>query len=159
MKPIKQAIFERTFDAPVQKVWQAWTNPELVKKWWGPNGVTIPECKIDLQVGGDIFIVMEAGQEMGEYKGTKWPMEAKITLLEENSKLFYNAKAWTQGYENETQINQTTELELTPENGKTKMKLTATINNAGPQASMALEGMEWGYNQQFDKLEKFLMNY
>ena len=33
-------VFERTFDAPRELVWQAFTDPERVPYWWGPNGTT-----------------------------------------------------------------------------------------------------------------------
>jgi hypothetical protein len=36
------------------------------------------------------------------------------------------------------------------------MNLKATLHSVGPKAGMAAEGMKWGYNQQFDKLDKFL---
>ena len=158
MKPIKEVEFERTYDVPPETVWRAWTDPEMLKEWWGPNDVSIPVCEVDLSVGGKFFIVMEAGEAMGPYKGTRWPMEGKFTVVEENSKLFYTAKAWTEGQEGTTQINQVNELTLMYENGKTKLKLKATLNKIGPDAKMAAEGMEMGFNQQFDKLDKFLKN-
>ncbi|HEY6021836.1 MAG TPA: SRPBCC domain-containing protein, partial [Candidatus Paceibacterota bacterium] len=88
--------------------------------------------------------------------GTRWPMKATFTTVEENSKLAYAAKAWTEGDEVDTEIDQTAEMTLTEENGKTKMKLVAAIHKTGPKAGMAVEGMQYGYNQQFDKLTKFL---
>ncbi len=158
MEPIKEVMFERTFDTSPESVWQAWTDPEMLKQWWGPNDVSIPECEVDLRVGGKIYIVMEAGEATGSYKGTRWPMEGRFTLIETGSKLSYTAKAWTEGQEEEeTEIDQVVELVLTKDNGKTKMTLKATINKVGPNAKMAVEGMQWGYNQQFDKLEKFLV--
>lgn len=156
MTPVKEIEFERTFDASLETVWQAWTDPEKLKAWWGPDNVSIPECEVDLRVGGRIYIVMEAGEAMGEYKGTRWPMEGKYTVVEKNAKLSYAVKAWTEGQEGTTEIDQVTELVLADENGKTKMKLKATINKTGPDAKMAVEGMQWGYNQQLDKLDKFL---
>src|SRR5437588_9977748 len=119
----KELMIARTFDAPRELVWKAWTDPELLKQWWGPNNVTIPECEVDLRVGGKFYIVMEAGEAMGPYKGTKWPMLAEFTVVEPNSKLAYRAKAWTEGQNEETQIDQVTELTLVEENGKTKLKL------------------------------------
>jgi uncharacterized protein YndB with AHSA1/START domain len=107
-------------------------------------------------VGGKIYIVMEAGEAMGAYKGTRWPMEGKYTVVEENSKLSYTAKAWTESQEETTEIYQVTELTLSDENGKTKLKLKATINKIGANAKMAVEGMQMGFNQQLDKLDKFL---
>lgn len=155
MEP-KTVEFERTYDAPASKVWAAWTDPEQLKQWWGPDNVTIAECEIDLKVGGRLYIVMVATEAMGEYAGTRWPMEAKITQLEPNQKLVYEAKAWTEGDEVGTTIETVQELDMTEENGKTKMNLKATLHKAGPKAGMAVEGMEYGYNQQFDKLEKYL---
>jgi len=156
MDPIKEVKFEREFEAPIQKVWQAWTDPEQLKKWWGPNDVTIPECEVDLKVGGKIRIVMEASEAMGEYAGTRWPMEATFTAVEEPTKLAYEAKAWTEGMEATTTIETVQELTLAEENGKTKLYLTAAIHKAGPDAGMAVQGMQYGYAQQFDKLAEYL---
>jgi uncharacterized protein YndB with AHSA1/START domain len=152
----KVVDFERTYDAPVDKVWQAWTDAEQLKKWWGPDNVTIPECELDLHVGGRLYIVMEATEAMGEFKGTRWPMEGKFTEIEPNSKLTYEAKAWTEGDEEGTTLEQVQEITFAEENGKTKMKLKVTLNKIGPKAGMAVEGMKWGFGQQFDKLDKFL---
>ena len=156
MQPVKEVDFKRTFDAPIATVWQAWTDPEILKQWWGPNDVSIPECEVDLRVGGRIYIVMEAGEAMGQVKGTRWPMEGEFTLVEENSKLRYTAKAWTEGQEETTELDQVQELTLTEEDGKTKMHLKVTLNKVGPAAGMAVEGMKWGFSQQFDKLDTFL---
>ncbi len=156
MEPIKQVALERVYDASPETVWQAWTNPEMLKQWWGPNDVTIPECEVDLRVGGKFYIVMEAGESMGPYKGTKWPMQAEFTVVEPNSKLSYTAQAWTDGQKEETTIDQTTEVTFTEEGGKTKVKVVAAIYKAGPGAKMAAEGMEYGFTQQLDKLANFL---
>lgn len=156
MDPVKEVTFERTYDAPVEKVWQAWTDPEILKKWWGPNDVTIPECEVDLRVGGKLRIVMEAGEAMGEYAGTLWPMEAIFTVVEAPSKLTYEAKAWTEGAEETTTIETVQELTLSEEDGKTKLYLKAAILKAGPDAGMAVQGMQYGYNQQLDKLAVYL---
>ena len=42
----------RTFDAPLELVWKGWTDPEYMKRWWGPKDFTAPFIKIDLRVGG-----------------------------------------------------------------------------------------------------------
>jgi uncharacterized protein YndB with AHSA1/START domain len=156
MAEVKEVTFDRTFEAPADKVWQAWTDPEQLKRWWGPDNVTIPECEIDLRVGGRVYIVMEATEAMGEYKGTRWPMEGKFTAVEPNSRLTYEAKAWTEGDEEGTTLEQTQEITFAEDNGKTKMSLKVTLHKIGPKAGMAVEGMKWGFNQQFDKLDKFL---
>lgn len=48
----------RTFDAPVSEVWKAWTDPDLVKKWWGPKDFYAPSIRIDFRVGGKYVYAM-----------------------------------------------------------------------------------------------------
>ncbi|MGH7456357.1 MAG: SRPBCC family protein, partial [bacterium] len=52
------------FDAPLEAVWKAWTEPEQVMKWWGPTGFTSPSCKIDFREGGKFIFHMRAPKEM-----------------------------------------------------------------------------------------------
>lgn len=56
---------KRIIDAPVEKVWQAWTEPEHVKKWWGPQDYTSPTCQIDLREGGTYLFCMRAPEYQG----------------------------------------------------------------------------------------------
>lgn len=150
-----EAEFERIFDAPREAVWKAWTDPKLVKRWWGPDGVTIPECELDARVGGTIYIVMLAGEAMGAFKGTRWPMKGKFTRVEALSRLTYNARAWTEGQGPETQIDQITDISFEDQQGKTKVTIRVTITNADTAPKMALQGMSYGFNQQLDKLAAF----
>ena len=156
MKPVKEVVLERTYNTSPEVVWEAWTDPKMVRRWWGPNNVTIPECEVDLRVGGKFYGVMEAGEAMGQYKGTKWPMLADYVVVEPNSRLSYKAKAWTEGQKDETTIDQTTELTLTKEKDKTKIKIKAIIHKTGPKAGMAVEGMQYGFTEQLNKLNDFL---
>ena len=55
----------RIFDAPVEMVWKVWTDPELVKRWWGPKHFTSTVAKIDFQEGGKSLVNMKAPKEMG----------------------------------------------------------------------------------------------
>ena len=57
-KPIN---ITRTFDLPVPKLWQAWTEPESFKKWWGPKDFSCPYISIDLKVGGKYLSCMRSG--------------------------------------------------------------------------------------------------
>lgn len=49
-------LVRRTINAPVERVFAAWTQPEHLEKWWGPAGVTCSEAEVDLRVGGAIRI-------------------------------------------------------------------------------------------------------
>jgi len=157
MEKIGEFTTERTFDAPLSLVWKVWTNPELLKKWWGPENVSIPECEVDLKVGGKFYIVMEADKAMGPYAGTQWPMMATFTIVEPESHLSYTAQAWTEGAQkDDTMLDQTTDIAFREEDGKTTVKIVAIIHKAGPAAGGAVQGMNQGFNQQLGKLDKFL---
>ena len=45
-------VFERTFDAPREQVWKAFTDPELVPRWWGQHGTTTTVVEMDVRPGG-----------------------------------------------------------------------------------------------------------
>jgi len=60
-------IITRVFDAPVEKVWQAWVEPEMIKKWWGPKNFTVPVIEIDFREGGTSLVSMQAPEEMGGF--------------------------------------------------------------------------------------------
>lgn len=49
----------RFFNAPLTRVWQAWTNEEMMKQWWGPEGYSSPSAKIDFRVGGKSLLAMK----------------------------------------------------------------------------------------------------
>jgi uncharacterized protein YndB with AHSA1/START domain len=60
----KNIFVSRIFNAPVEKVWNLWTNPELIKQWWGPDKFTCPTAEIDFRVGG-ISKVCMVSKELG----------------------------------------------------------------------------------------------
>jgi uncharacterized protein YndB with AHSA1/START domain len=55
----------REFDAPIERVWAAWTRPDDLRAWWGPTGFTCPRAEADIRVGGRIFVTMRAPDEWG----------------------------------------------------------------------------------------------
>jgi uncharacterized protein YndB with AHSA1/START domain len=55
-----EIVITRVFDAPREKAWKTWTDPERVKCWWGPKGFTVPSTKSDLRVGGSYLYSMRS---------------------------------------------------------------------------------------------------
>jgi uncharacterized protein YndB with AHSA1/START domain len=49
----------RTIDAPPAEVFRAWTDPEQIRRWWGPGEFTCPEAEVDLRPGGSYRLVMQ----------------------------------------------------------------------------------------------------
>ena len=58
-------IITRVFDAPVEEVWRAWSDPEYVTRWWGPTGFTSPSAEMDFREGGASLVCMRAPAEYG----------------------------------------------------------------------------------------------
>jgi len=58
-------VVSRVLDAPVEQVWKAWTDPDHVRRWWGPKYYTSPSCKIDLREGGKYVFCMRAPEDQG----------------------------------------------------------------------------------------------
>jgi hypothetical protein len=52
----KETVIERVFDAPRERVFDVFTQPEHLQKWWGPRMVGIPFAEFDARAGGKIFI-------------------------------------------------------------------------------------------------------
>jgi uncharacterized protein YndB with AHSA1/START domain len=53
-------VISRTLNAPRELVWQAFTDPERMKEWWGPKGFTVIASKMDFRVGGTYHYGMRA---------------------------------------------------------------------------------------------------
>ncbi len=62
-------VITRVFDAPIQQVWKAWTEPAYVMQWWGPDGFTAPLARLDFREGGTSLVCMSSPQ-FGEHYST-----------------------------------------------------------------------------------------
>jgi uncharacterized protein YndB with AHSA1/START domain len=58
-KSEREVVVTRTFDAPARLVFEAWSRPELFKKWWVPRsmGMTLRSCELDVRTGGKYRMV------------------------------------------------------------------------------------------------------
>ena len=79
-------VFERTFDAPRERVWQAFTDPELVPRWWGPHGTTTVVAEMDVRPGGKWRYISSAPDRddvefFGEYLSIDPPAGFEWTFM------------------------------------------------------------------------------
>ncbi len=152
----KELHFERSFAAPIEAVWSAWTEADRLREWWHPDKTTVTDCEVDLRVGGRIFVITLVSDEMGKYAGTRWPMDGTFTRIDELRGLSYDAKSWTEGDEDSATITHTNVLTLSSEGERTLVTLHVTITDIGPKAKLAAFGMKWGYKSYLDALGKQL---
>lgn len=150
--------FERSYAAPVDAVWRAWTEADRLRAWWGPDKTTVAECEIDLRPGGRLYIVTVASEAMGKYAGTRWPMEGTFSRIDDLQRLTYDARSWTEGAEASQTIHHTNDLTLTDDGETTSLILHVAISRIAPgvKAKLAVFGMRWGYKSQLDALQRYL---
>ena len=53
-------VITRRLDAPRERVWQAWTGCEHLRRWWGPSGHSVTSCHLDVRVGGRFLLCMHS---------------------------------------------------------------------------------------------------
>jgi uncharacterized protein YndB with AHSA1/START domain len=159
----KDLKFERVFEAPVELVWKAWSEPEMLKKWWGPNMFSAPSAEIDFKVGGKYLLAMSGpmpdGSTMTSYSGGVYkeivPME-KIVVLDhfadaQGNKIHASQYGLPESFPMESEITMSFEK---LDDGKTK--LTVYYPNIEGIEGMMLDNMTQGWNQSLDKLGKSL---
>lgn len=79
-------VFERTFDAPRAEVWKAFTDPDLIPRWWGRHGTTTNVVEMDVRPGGKWRYVSSAPDRddvafYGEYLEVDPPNGYKWTFM------------------------------------------------------------------------------
>jgi uncharacterized protein YndB with AHSA1/START domain len=87
----RDLVLTRIIDAPRAKIFKAWTDPELLKKWFAPASLTTPVVETDVRPGGSSLIVMRGPD------GSEFPNRGVYLEVVENERLvFTNAytKAW-----------------------------------------------------------------
>ena len=152
----KELHFERTYAADRATLWRAWTDADVLRQWWGPDKTTVVECDVDPTVGGTIHVVTEAGEGMGKYAGTRWPMTGTFTRVDEPDRLTYEARSWTEGEEEGSTIEHLNDVTFHGGGQSTTVRLHVVITAVGPKAKMAAFGMKWGYKAQLDALDELL---
>jgi uncharacterized protein YndB with AHSA1/START domain len=63
----RELIITRLLNAPIELVWEVWTNPDHIKNWWGPDGFTNTISKMEVQAGGEWDLIMH-GPDGTDYK-------------------------------------------------------------------------------------------
>jgi uncharacterized protein YndB with AHSA1/START domain len=133
---------ERTFAAPAQEVFDAWTSPEVMRRWFHcqPDWDT-PVAEVDLQVGGTILVVMRRPD------GTEARAQGKFTLIDRPRRL---VMTWT--FDDDPSNEQLLELTFSESEAATTVRLVnsriSTERRRDEQAS--------GWDGCLDELDRML---
>jgi len=156
-------VINRTFEAPLDVVFDAWTKPEHFAKWIPPTGMTMKFLRADIKVGGGTFYAMTNGADLtmygrAEYLEIDRPHKIVYTqqFCDENEKVARHpmAPTWPETMLSTVQFYS---------EGPNETRVTVTWEVHGPATPAELAtfvkergGMTQGWTGSFDKLEDFL---
>jgi len=142
-EPVHVVRIERTFDAPAEDVFDAWTSPEVMRRWFrpGPDWDTAARAEVDLRVGGKVRVVMQRndGREAGA--------QGEYTLIDRPHRL---EMTWT--FDDDASNLQQIELSFSEEGGSTRVSFV----NSGISTDDRRAGQDAGWRQCLDQLERVL---
>jgi uncharacterized protein YndB with AHSA1/START domain len=143
-KSERELVTTRTFNAPARIVFEAWTKPELFKRWWVPRsfGVSLLSCEMDVRVGGKYRVVLGHGDSE--------PMAffGKYIEVTPHSRL-----AWTN---EESDDGAVTTVTFEEKGGKTLLVMHE-LYPSKEALDGAIEGMEGGMPETFAQLDELLV--
>ena len=129
---------ERTFAASAEEVFDAWTTPEVIRRWFRPApGWSTPEAEVDLRVGGKVRVVMRGSD------GRQVEAGGEFTLIDRPHRL---AMTWT--FDDDPSNEQLIELSFSESGGST----TVLMVNSGISAGERRDAQDRGWRRCFDEL-------
>src|SRR5258708_2787002 len=109
----RDLVLTRVIDAPREKVFQAWTDPTLLKQWFAPLPWTTPRVETDVRAGGSSLVVMRSPE------GNEFPNRGVYLDVVKNERLVFT-DAFTKAWEPSEKPFMTVALTFEDQGGKTK---------------------------------------
>jgi uncharacterized protein YndB with AHSA1/START domain len=142
----RDLVISRIINAPREKVFKAWTDPELLKQWFAPLPYTTPIAELDVRPGGANLIVMRDPQ------GNDLPNRGVYLEVVENERLVFT-NAYTKAWELSEKPFITVILTFEDEGGKTKYTALARHWTVADRETHEKMGFYQGWAQCTDQLE------
>lgn len=145
--PELDLVIERTVPVPVELVWRAWTEPELLKQWFCPKPWQVTECEIDLRPGGRFYTFMKGPEE-----GQAFPNEGCYLEVHHERRLVFT-DSLAPGYRPKAESFMTAFVEMSPtEDGGTRY--VAIARHGSPETVKQHEEMGFfeGWNTTIDQM-------
>jgi uncharacterized protein YndB with AHSA1/START domain len=146
-KSDREIVVTRTFDGPARIVFEAWTKPELLKRWWAPKsfGVTLLSCEADVRVGGKYRFVFG-------HPASPQPMEFFGKYLEviRPSRLVWTNEEGAEG-------GQITTVTFEEKGGKTLLVMSDLYPSKEALDAAIASGSAGGMPETFEQLDELLI--
>ncbi len=143
-KSERELVITRSFNGPARIVFEAWTKPELFKRWWAPKSAGVPllSCEMDVRVGGRYRV------EFGHDASESMAFVGRYIEVIPNSRL-----VWTN---EESDDGAVTTVTFEEKGGKTLLVLHE-LYPSKEALDRSIEGMEGGMPEQFEQLDELLV--
>lgn len=142
--------FMRVLPVRPSRVWQAWTDANLVRRWWAPTHFEVVECDVDAVPGGAFRVVI------AERDGTRHTAVGEFTALNRPHSLSFDlAPLDTRGRRH---FAASYDVRLRRHRGDTELRLRITVSNARREAAPVVAGLAIGWEQLLDKLAATLVD-
>ncbi|HUH07988.1 MAG TPA: SRPBCC domain-containing protein [Egibacteraceae bacterium] len=139
------------FDAPTERVWQLWSDPRQLERWWGPPSYPATVEKHDLTPGGDVTYFMTS-PEGERYRGW-W----RVTSVNPPKSLaFVDGFADTDGTPAADMPTTTVHMQLTEHNGGTRMELRSVFDSLEQMEQLVNMGAAEGLQQSVGQMDALL---
>ncbi|MFA5990853.1 MAG: SRPBCC domain-containing protein [Candidatus Doudnabacteria bacterium] len=161
MENKNQIVINRIFNAPVELIWKAWTDPEMAKKWWAPKDFTCSLIKIDFKVGGKNLNCMQGkmpdGKEVAVYStGTYKEIIPMEKIVMSDSFADKDGNIVPASYYGMEEMSLELEVAVTFENLGNQTKMVLTHSGMQTVDDKMRTEMGQGWTQMFDKLDGIL---
>jgi uncharacterized protein YndB with AHSA1/START domain len=141
----RDLIITRVFNAPREKVFKAWTDPELLKQWFAPLPYTTPLAELDVRPGGGNLIVMRGPD------GADMPNRGVYLEVVENERLVFT-DAYTKAWEPSEKPFMTVILTFEAVGGKTRYTARVRHWTVADREAHEKMGFHQGWGQCADQL-------
>lgn len=140
-----ELVLTRTVDVSPTKLWQGWTTPELLKRWFAPAPWSVAECDIDLRPGGRFRTVMRSPE------GEEFPGDGCILEVVENRKLVWT-DALLPGYRPAPEPFFTAIITFEPDGSGTRYTARALHKDEAGRKAHEDMGFHEGWGKALDQL-------
>lgn len=142
-----ELVITRIINAPRERVFKAWTDPNYITQWWGPHGYTTPLCEMDVRPGG-VFRMHIRSPE-----GEIYPIKGFYREVVAPERLVYSDD-WDEGFRPSAESN--VAVTFTEQDGKTLLTIRPIFGSIEERDAMQQQGLIEGWTEGLQRLELHL---
>jgi uncharacterized protein YndB with AHSA1/START domain len=146
-RPAYDVVLERLVDAPRERVWKAWAEPERIKQWFAPRPYTLSVETLDFRTGGTFAMVMHSPT------GDHHPFTGRYIEVDPPSRI-----EWTSEFPYGPKDQMRVTVDFVAEGSRTRVKVHQAFSAVTPETEPHLRGARQGWTMTLDQLAEHAEN-